>query len=165
MNIISMIIGGLLGAAAMYMLDPRMGNRRRALLRDQLVKARNEATEAAQDTAEQLQDRAQGAAATARRTFDQQPVSDATLVARIRSELGRVSTHPGAIEVTAANAMVVLSGHVLASEVERIMSAVRSVPGVKSAENRLMVHQTAESIPALQGGGQQGSSTMGGPLG
>ncbi|HEX2197367.1 MAG TPA: hypothetical protein VHG88_01915 [Burkholderiales bacterium] len=56
-----------LGAAAMYLLDPEQGRRRRALMRDQAIKARRLIHERASGTARDLGNRAYGAAAEARR--------------------------------------------------------------------------------------------------
>lgn len=55
-----------LGAAAMYLLDPQQGRRRRALIRDQLTHARRVVRERASGTARDLGNRARGLAAEAR---------------------------------------------------------------------------------------------------
>jgi hypothetical protein len=51
-----------LGAAAMYLLDPEQGRRRRALARDKMIKARRVVRERASGTARHLGNRAQGLA-------------------------------------------------------------------------------------------------------
>lgn len=56
-----------LGAAAMYLFDPEQGRRRRALVRDQMTKARRVIRERAAGTTRDLGNRAYGAAAEARR--------------------------------------------------------------------------------------------------
>jgi hypothetical protein len=55
-----------IGALAMYFFDPVSGNRRRALLRDQLVHARHEVGDYAEGTAKDLRNRAQGLVAEAK---------------------------------------------------------------------------------------------------
>ena len=61
------VLGALgIGALAMYFFDPVSGNRRRALLRDQLVHARHEIGDYAEGAAKDLRNRAQGLAAEAR---------------------------------------------------------------------------------------------------
>jgi hypothetical protein len=55
------------GAAAMYLLDPEQGRRRRALLRDQLFHAKRVISERASGKARDLSNRAHGLAAEARR--------------------------------------------------------------------------------------------------
>jgi hypothetical protein len=56
-----------LGAAAMYLLDPQQGRRRRALLRDKFVHTQRLVRERTEATARDLSNRAQGVAAQARR--------------------------------------------------------------------------------------------------
>ena len=61
------VLGALgIGALAMYFFDPVSGNRRRALLRDQLVHARHEIGDYAEGTAKDLRNRAYGLVAEAR---------------------------------------------------------------------------------------------------
>ena len=61
------VIGAFgLGALAMYFFDPDSGKRRRALLRDQLVHARHEIGDYAEDTTKDLRNRAYGLVAEAR---------------------------------------------------------------------------------------------------
>lgn len=55
-----------IGALLMYFFDPVSGNRRRALLRDQLVHARHEVGDFAEGTAKDLRNRAQGVVAEAK---------------------------------------------------------------------------------------------------
>src|SRR5262245_39452810 len=55
-----------LGAAAMYLLDPDSGRRRRAAARDKTVSAANDAVETVQNTARDLGNRARGVAAETR---------------------------------------------------------------------------------------------------
>ena len=55
-----------IGALAMYFFDPVSGNRRRALLRDQLVHARHEVGDYTEGTAKDLRNRAQGLVAEAK---------------------------------------------------------------------------------------------------
>ena len=55
-----------IGALVMYFFDPVSGNRRRALLRDQMVHARHEIGEYAEGTAKDLRNRAYGMVAEAR---------------------------------------------------------------------------------------------------
>jgi uncharacterized membrane protein len=141
-----------LGAGLMYILDPNHGRRRRALLRDKLNSAAKKASQAVEVTARDLSNRAQGLAAEAVSKFADDVVPDEKLAARVRSELGRVVSHPGAIEVEANQGRVRLSGHVLARELDDLLSAVSAVPGVRQVDNRLEVHETPDHIPALQGG-------------
>ena len=68
---------------------------------------------------------------------------------RVRAKLGRYCTHPGAVEVTAFNGHVVLTGDALAAEQQQVMAAVRSVRGVEHVDNKLTAHASADGIPSL----------------
>lgn len=146
-----LLIGIALGAGAMYLLDPDRGNRRRALLRDQGAHAANTLEARGRATAKHLRNRARGAAAETRARMTEREVDDPVLEGRVRSELGRAVSNPGAVHVEAHDGCVILSGPVLAEEAGRLLSTVRSVRGVEEVEDRLDLHETAGSISALQG--------------
>jgi hypothetical protein len=81
------------------------------------------------------------------------PPSDDVLAARVRARLGRLVSHPGAIDVTASEGLIVLSGPVFDSEIGRLIDGVRAVPGVVRVENKLEPHARAGTVPGLQGRG------------
>jgi uncharacterized membrane protein len=141
-----------LGAALMYLLDPTRGRRRRALIRDQVKHAIRRGEHGMEATVNDLSNRAHGLAAEARNRFKDDEPTDDVIVARVRSELGRVCSHPRAIIVTAADGAVIISGPVLEREVDNILAATRAVRGVQSVDNRLEVHATPGNVPSLQGG-------------
>lgn len=148
----AMLLGGLgLGAALMYVLDPERGRRRRALVKDKAVKVTHKTGDALGAKSRDWKNRAAGVAAEVKSLARKEDVSDAVLEDRVRAEIGRVVSTPGAIEVTATGGNVRLSGPVLASEVDDLISAVRSVRGAKDVENRLEMHATVDDVPALQG--------------
>lgn len=150
------LVGALgAGAALMYFLDPARGTRRRHLLRDQLVHARKVAGESVGTTSRDLRNRARGIAAEARSRVSRRDVTDEVLVERVRSMLGRVVSHPGAITVAAEGGQVTLGGQVMSDEVSRLLAGVKRVRGVRSVENRLQVHESAEGVSALQGGSRR----------
>jgi hypothetical protein len=66
--------------------------------------------------------------------------------------MGWVVSHPHALEVTAEQGRVTLSGPILAREVDELLSCVSRVRGVADVENRLEVHEEAGNVSALQGG-------------
>jgi uncharacterized membrane protein len=151
------VLGGVgIGAALMYFLDPSRGKRRRALARDQVVHAMRKGEDGVEATVHDLNNRAHGLAAEARnRLRDDHDPSDDVLVARVRSELGRVCSHPRAIIVTAIDGDVTISGPVLEREVDNILATARSVRGVDSVDNRLEVHASPANVPSLQGGAER----------
>src|SRR5690606_13506195 len=101
-NMIVPFLTVLAGAGLMYFLDPKRGKRRRALLRDQWVKLQtttaNQVTDGGNVLAENTANKARGVVAETARHFKSEDVDDETLVARVRSEMGRYVSHPGAIE-------------------------------------------------------------------
>ena len=141
------------GAALMYLLDPSTGRRRRALLRDQAIHVSRKTTEASGKLARDVQNRASGVAAMMRNRGDDGPADDAVLEARVRSALGRVCSHAGAIGVASVGGIVELVGPVLASEYDAVWRAVTNVPGTIDVIDNLVVHERADSVPGLQGEG------------
>ena len=146
-----LLLGAALGATGAFLLDPELGRRRRTLIRDKVTRGMTEGREFSDAASKDLQQRARGLAASMR-SLRTGRTPDETLVERVRAKLGRYCSHPGAIEVTAFNGRVVLTGDVLASEQERIFDAVRSVRGVEHVDNKLNAYESAEGISSLQGG-------------
>lgn len=146
------LLGGLvLGAGLMYLLDPDKGGRRRAMFGDQALHLIARIRDAAATTGRDLSNRSRGIVAEGRSRLRSETVSDTVLEARVRSELGRLVTHPGAIQVVADVGQVTLRGPVLADEVETLFSGVRSVRGVNEVISRINVHEVAANVPGLQG--------------
>ena len=150
------ILGGIgIGAAIMYFMDPDRGRRRRALVRDQVQHLASRVPEAAGTTRRDLANRARGLAAQARGRFaDEGASDDDVVVARVRSALGRVCSHPGSVIVTSDGGRVTVSGPILASEAQGVISAVGRTRGVREVISQLEVHEEADSfaVPGLQGG-------------
>lgn len=148
--------GAVLGLAAMYMLDPDRGRRRRAIVGDKAASLALDTQRALRAATRDATHRIEGLRARARHLLTDEPVpDDLQLIERVRARMGRLVAHPHAIQVGAYNARVTLSGPVLAHEVTRLLDAVRSVWGVSSIENRLVVFDSAESISSLQGGASE----------
>src|SRR5258708_39151425 len=123
------LLGGALGAVALYFLDPQSGRRRRARTRDRIAHAARVAGEAGKVTARDTAQRAQGVWAEAKKRFHQDDVSDEALVGRVPAALGRVVSHPHAIEACADCGSVALSGPILAAERRALPGRVRRIPG------------------------------------
>jgi len=151
MGVFTILLGALVGAGLMYMLDPDRGRRRRALLRDQLVKVMNRSQVQLDDAAHDIGNRAEGVRAEAKQHVQDETMTDETLVARVRSAIGRTISNAGAIEVTTNQGRIMLYGPILENEVAALLAVVRSVSGVTDVGNRLQVHQQAANAPSLQG--------------
>lgn len=141
-----------LGATAMYFLDPERGRRRRRVTTDRFVHIGHLAADAAGTTTRDLGNRAVGVASLARRPFTHDAAEDAVIADRVRTELGRVASRPGAIDVSVEDAFVTVSGPVLAADAEDLLNAVGDVRGVIGVNDQLQRHETGD-VPALQRGG------------
>lgn len=149
------LLGGIgFGAALMYVFDPGTGRRRRARVRDKAIHVLHKSTDAVEAISADLTNRTRGLVAEVRRTRRQERVPDDVLVARVRSRMGRVVSHPRAIDVTARDGRVTVRGPVLTSEVRPLLRCVAAVPGVAEVDNKLDVHEHRGSLPGLQGEGQ-----------
>lgn len=125
MNKVTALIGGLgLGAGLMYMLDPDRGKRRRADVGNKVRHLANKTDDAIGKTSRDFANRVSGIVAEGESLFTCGSVSDEVLVARVRSKLGRVVSHPSSIEVAAADGRVILRGPILAKEVDRLLARV-----------------------------------------
>jgi len=146
------VVSAVLGAAAMYWFDPLTGRRRRALLRERLVSVGADVGDTVGVAGRDLSHRARGLGARLRSSSAPHEVTDEVLVERVRAALGRAVSHPGAIEVHAADGQVTLAGSVLAEEYSTLLEVVLSVQGVADVLDELAVYDSAEGIPELQGG-------------
>jgi uncharacterized membrane protein len=147
-----LLIGAAVGSAAMYLLDPQHGRRRRALLRDQAVKAQSNVRDTLDAGKRDLSNRATALTGRARSLFRRRKATDDVLAQRVRSKMGRYVAHPGAVDVTAAGGQVELSGSILSHEHSDLIDAIGQVEGVADVVDRLTVYETAEGISELQGG-------------
>jgi len=127
------------GAAAMYYLDPGQGRRRRAVVREKVGAA-------------DVANRARGLVANARRRLWPfgQP-DDQKLEQRVRAQLGRLVSHPRAIETEVAAGCVRLRGRVLRHEIGTLITGLWGVPGVQRIVNDLSLHSQANGEPEWQG--------------
>jgi hypothetical protein len=75
------------------------------------------------------------------------------LIERVRATLGRTCSHPRAIDVETWDGNVTLRGPILATELEGLLSTLKTVRGVRSVTSKLSVHESPKGIPALQGEG------------
>ena len=133
--------GSLLG----YLLDPRLGRRRRATARDRARRAMHEATLEASKVEHDLLNRAHGLAARLRSmTQPEQRPSDEVVSERVRAALGRVCSHASAIEVKVTDGRATLTGAVLEREHVPVIRTAARVRGVRSVEDWLERHISPE---------------------
>jgi hypothetical protein len=145
--------GATLGAGLMYVLDPQQGKRRRALVRDKMDRSLNKLDDALAKSGRDLANRTRGFMAETRNQFrlESNVPDDDVLAERVRAKVGRVVSHPSAIEVIADQGRIRVAGPVLAHEVSGLRRAISSVRGVAAVEDRLEVHAEPGNVPGLQG--------------
>jgi osmotically-inducible protein OsmY len=78
--------------------------------------------------------------------FRWRTVSDTTLVAQAQTRLNRLVSRPSAIEITANQGQLTLSGPVLDREYEDLLASVASIHGVKEVVNQLDVQERTTTI-------------------
>ena len=145
--------GAAVGAGVMFLLDPVGGGRRRALVRDQMVRATHKTGDGLDALGRDAYNRARGIVAETWGSLHRDDANGRRLEERVRAELGRIVSHPRAIDVQATDdGCVCLCGPILTEEADRALSAVQSVRGVCAVEDQLERHDTPENIPSLQGG-------------
>src|SRR5688572_9635369 len=124
--------GAAIGVVLMYFLDPNPRRRRRARTRDTAAHAARVVNEGGKTTARATAHRAQAAWAEPQRLCpgDEEQITDEGLIGRVRAALGRVVSHPHAIEASASGGHVTLIGPILSCEARPLLRAVRRVAGV-----------------------------------
>lgn len=157
----SLLWGAAIGAGLMYFLDPENGNRRKALVRDQVYRLQNKGDEALDTAFNDLRMRTRGLLAQGMAMVSEEGIPDDILEQRIRSRIGFFIRHPGAVEVNVQGRKAILSGDVLEDEVDDLVKGVHQIRGVKELQNNLRTHRDAGNIPQLQGEGWLPGSTRG----
>jgi len=160
MNATGLLIGAAAGSGLMFVLDPATGRRRRALVRDQVTRAMRQTKGGFNSAGRDIANRADGLAAKRGRMWQSESPGDRQLTERVRARLGRVCSHPRAIDVEASDGRLTLRGAVLQAEVGAIIGMVSSIPGVVEVHNQMDVHSRAENVPSLQGEGRTARSAI-----
>jgi BON domain-containing protein len=150
MTILRVLTAAAAGAGLMYLLDPDGGGRRRALVRDRMVRAAHRTGDAVDVTSRDVTNRARGVVAELRGRLAGLPVGDDVLRERVRARIGAVVGRAGAIETLVSDGVVTLRGPVLADDLDRLVRRVRSVRGVRDVSDQLDVHDEPGHVPGLQ---------------
>lgn len=146
-----LLAAALVGAGLVYVLDPDRGARRRGLIRDKAIRAGHKIVDGVGTTARDVENRAKGTVAELRSRLRHEEADDEVLEERVRSAIGRASSHPRAIEVSVEDGRVTLGGAVLEDERSRVLRTARRVRGVHGVTDQLEGHAESEGIPWLQG--------------
>ena len=138
-----LLTGVGIGAGLMYLLDPDRGRRRRALIRDKIEHATNEAEELAGKTSRDLRNRAQGVMAEIESSFTDEDIRNDVLVERVRVAMGRVPGDHSAIEITANKGIVTVGGEASGNDLPDLLAALPEVRGVRDMVSELRVQDEA----------------------
>lgn len=144
--------GALAGSALMFWLDPVSGRRRRALTGDKLGHLARQTSHGLDAARRDLAHRMRGMAAETAGRLRRDDGNEGVIAQRVRTALGRVVSHPHALEVRSHDGVVELSGPILRRELASAIAHARKVRGVKRVDDRLDAYEDADHIPALQGG-------------
>jgi hypothetical protein len=157
-NTALLLIGATLGVLTAYILDPVSGRRRRSRMKDKGIKVTRMAVGTAFRRVRDVSHRLRGKVYEINRDLRSSgvEVDDMTLLLRVRSQMGHEISHSRSLHVDVHRGTVILSGPVLAAEVERLIACVERVPGVKAVRDQLDVHEQPDHIPGLQGEAPQG---------
>lgn len=146
------ILAGIgIGAGMMYFLDPRYGNRRRALVRDKANRLINSLDDSLEMSVEDVRNRTRGMLSEVIAKLSDQGAPDWILEERVRTALGRLSRHARGVDVVANGGYISLSGPVLREDKDAIVKTASQTRGVHGVEDRLQVFDSPQDIPALQG--------------
>jgi CBS domain-containing protein/osmotically-inducible protein OsmY len=146
----SMVFGLGAGSLLGYLLDPRLGRRRRAVARDRARRTAHQVKLDAIKVEHDLLNRAHGLAARLRAMTQPEQASDEVVSERVRAALGRACSRASAIEVSVLDGRATLCGTILEREYVPVMRAVARVRGVGSIEDQLDRHVTPDGSYALR---------------
>lgn len=141
----------------MYFSDPNRGRRRRVRARDKIRRLQGKTEKAIDVAVRDLGNRLEGMQAQLSNfLFGRKDIpNDQVMVERVRAKLGRVVSHPHAVEVSIQQGRLTLRGPILANEKETLLAAVRAISGVTEVEEQLEVHDSPVGISSLQGGSER----------
>jgi hypothetical protein len=141
---VALVLGGVgLGAGLLFFFEAGAGPARRARVRAQLFRARRRLEGL-------FVHRRLGLGAPALfRVPRTEPIADVILTERVRAKLIPFVSSPRALQVQVHDGIATLGGPVLHEEAAKLLTAARSVLGVKEVLDRLERHERSE-MPALR---------------
>lgn len=133
-------VGAGFGLLTAYFLDPISGKTRRAQIRDRGRRFGRGALESATKRARGLGLRWRGRLIEFKRELAPEvEVDDFTLTQRVRSQLGHRIHPPRTLRIEARRGVVTLSGPILSDDLDKLITCVERVPGVRGVLDRMSV--------------------------
>jgi len=139
-----------LGAGLAYFFDPKQGEQRRTLLRDKANNLVNRMDESIYATVEDTRNKTRGVLSEWTAKLSNQDSPDWLLAERVRSALGRLSSHSHSVKVRAEDGQVYLSGSILKDEKDAIVKAASRTRGVRDVVDELEVFYSPEEMSAFE---------------
>jgi hypothetical protein len=134
------------GALTMYFFDPNRGRARRAYCEQQIGGFVRKTGRSMRATGVHVANRVRGMSHEASRSLRDSANDTASLIARVRAELGHWVSNPKGINVSAdPDGSVTLSGMCSGSESHGLLGAIAKVPGICQIINRLDVREQGEN--------------------
>jgi osmotically-inducible protein OsmY len=148
-SVLSFALGAAAGAAAAHFLDPDSGRKRRNQARQQAASKASSAASAVSSQAQYAAGTVKGAA-HAVTPHHREPMDDATLADRVRSEIFRDADAPkGGVSVDVQAGVAYLRGEVPdAAWIDRFGLEARKVPGITDVKN--LLHRPGTPAPAAE---------------
>lgn len=153
----TVVLGVVVGAAAMYFLDPQLGRTRRAGLVQRMGGIFRRASRKTEQQTRHYASRAEGIKERVARGGETIPADDRTLEAKIMSEVLGGSTYPKhKIKITSEGGIVTLRGEAdHPDQIAGVEQEVRKVTGVIDVRN--LLHMPGQPAPnksdAIDAGG------------
>jgi uncharacterized membrane protein len=151
-TIATAVAAAALTAGAAYLFDPQSGGRRRARAVEKVQRGTHQARGFIGKAGRDARERARGIFESSRSRFRRPPADDRIVEERARAQLGRLTAHPGAIEISCADGYLRVAGDILASEIDAVVRGLARVRGVRRVVNEVRTHDRPGDIPSLQGG-------------
>jgi hypothetical protein len=147
------VFGAIAGAGLMYLLDPRGGARRRALIRDQVMHAGRSARMYTGKLARRARNEVRGGIEEQKAWWRErgERIDDDVLVERVRAQLGHVLSHPSAVHVTVDDGTITLRGLVLRGEIRKVCDRLEATRGVRNYNIELGEHDSIERLSHHEG--------------
>lgn len=139
------LVAAAMGASFAYFFDNKRGHSRRVIARDKAKHYINKTSFQSIKIMKDLFNRSKGLFFRMEAKLMSPPtVMDDILVARVRSKIGRVASHPHSIEVKAHDGIVTLQGNCYPYELEDVVRVAQNTRGVRNVKNQLSYAPTLE---------------------
>lgn len=145
------IVKGIgLGVAAAYLLDPKLGRSRRAQLRDGVLDLVSNVERQAKSGWQDLANRGKSLVDEAQSRLMGNEADEKELARGIDSRIGHYISRPDLVNVSVRGKRAKLSGKVLSTEINDLVAAVMSLPGVKAVDQRVDVYDNIAELSDSQ---------------